>query len=59
MYQDKEITVRIGDEIHHFKGDSIIIATGAAENMVTFPGWTLPGGYWCRSSTDNDESSWS
>lgn len=43
MYQDKEITVRIGDEIHHFKGDSIIIATGAAENMVTFPGWTLPG----------------
>ena len=25
MYQDKEITVRIGDEIHHFKGDSIII----------------------------------
>ena len=24
MYQDKEITVRIGDEIHHFKGDSII-----------------------------------
>ena len=43
MYKDKEITVRIGDEIHHFKGDSIIIATGAAENMVTFPGWTLPG----------------
>ena len=21
----------------------VIIATGAAENMVTFPGWTLPG----------------
>lgn len=43
MYQDKEITVRIGEEIHHYKGDSIIIATGAAENMVTFDGWTLPG----------------
>ena len=43
MYQDKEITVRIHDEIHHFKGDSILIATGASENMVTFPGWTLPG----------------
>ena len=43
MYQDKEITVRQGDEIFHYKGDAIIIATGAAENMVTFEGWTLPG----------------
>ena len=43
MYMDKEIVVREGEEIHHYKGDSIIIATGAAENMVTFPGWTLPG----------------
>ena len=43
MYQDKEITVRIGDGIRHYKGDSIIIATGAAENMVTFDGWDLPG----------------
>lgn len=43
MYQDKEVVVKTGEEIRHFKGDSIIIATGAAENMVTFPGWTLPG----------------
>ena len=43
LYQDKEINVRINDEIHHYKGDAIIIATGASENMVTFPGWTLPG----------------
>ena len=43
MYQDREVTVKIGEEIIHCKGDSIIIATGAAENMVTFPGWTLPG----------------
>lgn len=43
MYQDKEITVRYEDAIHHYKGDAIIIATGASENMVTFPGWTLPG----------------
>lgn len=43
MYQDKEIIVRISDEMHHYKGDAIIIATGASENMVTFPGWTLPG----------------
>ena len=43
LYQDKEIVVRIGAEVRHYKGDAIIIATGAAENMVTFPGWTLPG----------------
>lgn len=43
LYQDKEVVVKIGEEICHYKGDSIIIATGAAENMVTFPGWTLPG----------------
>ncbi|MBQ0041888.1 MAG: FAD-dependent oxidoreductase [Lachnospiraceae bacterium] len=43
LYQDKEVVVKIGEEISHYKGDSIIIATGAAENMVTFPGWTLPG----------------
>ena len=43
MYMDKEILVRIDEAVKHFKGDSIIIATGAAENMVTFDGWTLPG----------------
>lgn len=43
LYQDKEIVVKRGDEIEHFKGNAVIIATGAAENMVTFPGWTLPG----------------
>ncbi len=43
MYQDKEITVCSAEEIRHYKGDAIIIATGASENMVTFAGWTLPG----------------
>lgn len=43
LYQDREVVVKIGEEISHFKGNAIIIATGAAENMVTFPGWTLPG----------------
>ncbi len=43
IYPNKEVTVRTGDEVHHYKGDYIIIATGAAENMVTFKGWTLPG----------------
>ncbi len=43
LYGDKEVTVRINDAVRHYKGDTIIVATGAAENMVTFPGWTLPG----------------
>ncbi len=43
LYRDKEITVRTGEQITHYKGDSILVATGASENMVTFEGWTLPG----------------
>lgn len=43
LYQEKEVTVRIGDEVKHYKGDSILVATGASENMVNFKGWTLPG----------------
>ena len=43
LYLDKEITVKIGETLYHYKGDAIIAATGASENMVTFPGWTLPG----------------
>ncbi|MBP3927498.1 MAG: FAD-dependent oxidoreductase, partial [Clostridium sp.] len=43
LYPEKEVNVRIGDEIKHIKGDSVIIATGASEAVVNFPGWTLPG----------------
>jgi len=43
LFQDKEITVRINDGIYHYKGDTIIVATGASENATAFEGWTLPG----------------
>ena len=43
IFENKEITVKHDDAIFHYKADSIIIATGAAENMVPFTGWTLPG----------------
>lgn len=43
LYQYNEVTVKKGDGIHHYKGDTIIVATGASENMVPFDGWTLPG----------------
>lgn len=43
LYRGKEIVVQIGDRVKHYKGDAVLVATGAAENMVNFKGWTLPG----------------
>ena len=43
LYPEKEVTVRVGNEIKHYKGDAVLVATGASENMVHFKGWTLPG----------------
>jgi len=43
IYKDKEMVVRTEDAVEHYKADTIIVATGATENMVTFDGWTLPG----------------
>lgn len=43
LYPEKEVTVKIGEEVKHYKGDSVLVATGASENMVNFKGWTLPG----------------
>ena len=43
LYPEKEVNVKIGNKIKHVKGDAVIIATGASEAVVNFPGWTLPG----------------
>ena len=43
IFDCMEITVMKDGEVHHYKGDNIIVATGARENMVPFKGWTLPG----------------
>ena len=43
IYDNKEILVNMDGETVHYKGDAIIVATGARENMIPFPGWTLPG----------------
>ncbi len=49
IYENKEVTVKMLDSssgtftVHHYKGDYIIIATGAAENMIPFKGWDTPG----------------
>lgn len=43
IYENKEITVKKDGQVYHYKGDSILIATGAAENMIPFKGWDTPG----------------
>lgn len=43
IFDNKEITVMFEEHIEHVKGDNIVVATGASENMITFEGWTLPG----------------
>jgi thioredoxin reductase/Fe-S-cluster-containing hydrogenase component 2 len=43
IYDGKELIVSRGDRVEHLKANNIIIATGASENMIPFPGWTLPG----------------
>ena len=43
MFREKEICVMQNGQIVHYKGDNIVVATGAAENMVTLRGWDLPG----------------
>ncbi|MGI6033834.1 MAG: NAD(P)/FAD-dependent oxidoreductase, partial [Coriobacteriales bacterium] len=43
IYEGNEVLVKHVDETVHAKGDAIIIATGAAENMIPFTGWDKPG----------------
>ena len=43
IYENKEVTVKQNNTVNHYKGDSVIIATGAAENMIPFKGWNIPG----------------
>jgi thioredoxin reductase/ferredoxin len=43
IFPGKEVTVRAGERILHRRGDAVVIATGASENMVPFENWTLPG----------------
>ncbi|MDR1997244.1 MAG: FAD-dependent oxidoreductase [Candidatus Margulisbacteria bacterium] len=43
IFADKEVTVRQGERMLRRKADTLIIATGASENMTSFENWTLPG----------------
>lgn len=43
IFPHKDLSVMHGDEIFTCKADNIIVATGASENALPFPGWDLPG----------------
>lgn len=43
IFPDFSVTVMHDEHIVHFKGNSVILATGASENALPFEGWTLPG----------------
>lgn len=41
VFEEKEVLVNMeGDRVNHYKADNIMIATGAAENMIPFKGGT-------------------
>ncbi len=43
IYPEKCVSVNRGDHIENYRAESIIVATGAAERMIPFKGWDMPG----------------
>lgn len=43
IFKGKEVNVVEDGATRHYKGNAIIVAAGARENMIPFEGWTLPG----------------
>ena len=43
IYENGAVNVMVGDRIEQVKAQKTLVATGASENMIPFPGWTLPG----------------
>ena len=43
LFNDKCLGLVCGDHTEDLQADAIILATGANENALAFPGWTLPG----------------
>ena len=41
--KDKLIAYVCSEKIQYLQAEKILIATGAMENVIQFPGWTLPG----------------
>ncbi len=43
IYEGGAMNVLIQGRVEQVRAERILVATGASENMVPFPGWTLPG----------------
>lgn len=43
LFAEKCLGLMCGDHTEELQADVIILATGASENTLAFPGWTLPG----------------
>jgi thioredoxin reductase/Fe-S-cluster-containing hydrogenase component 2 len=43
FFDHKHVLVVHNNRSEHYIANKIVIATGASENMLPFPGWTLPG----------------
>jgi thioredoxin reductase len=43
IYANGIMNVVVRDQMVQVKAEKTLIATGASENMIPFPGWTLPG----------------
>ena len=43
IYENRTMNVMVRDQVEQAKAEKLLVATGASENMVPFPGWTLPG----------------
>ncbi|MEW6263995.1 MAG: FAD-dependent oxidoreductase [Thermodesulfobacteriota bacterium] len=43
LYQGRTLNVLLDNQVDQIKAERLLIATGASENMIPFPGWTLPG----------------
>ena len=43
IYENGAMNVMIKDRIEQVMAQKTLVATGANENMIPFPGWTLPG----------------
>lgn len=43
LYENLTVQAMRGDRIERTRAGAVIVAAGASENMIPFPGWTLPG----------------
>lgn len=43
IYENRSMNVVVKGQVEQVKAEKLLVATGASENMIPFPGWTLPG----------------